>query len=430
MGLSFLLPPPPPPLASCKIHGCLAGGQQSDTPCCRHWTNRCTWLEDTNMSISTQHHHLFKAQTNGSSTGPACCLLCPDLRPSASPGDSTAVCQPAALRSLIGSVSPAGIGGGCGVQNFDAARAAGRILTSQGLPWSRISSWCRRRASSTSRRRTRRSLSPFLTGGSRGGRGSRGEEGREERRGDDTLPEDLCSQLGASTEDAKTKSSALVWFADSFLALLPDSWCLFCPRWQTGAPGDRFVLARRGYLTNPLDDTEPPHRDGETHRLFFAPSSLFTSLAFLFCFPGGIFCQRRTAVLSRPGQGALLAAEGATLSGASKLPRRTVVCPPRGCYSDGRSERLPLLPLPRCDVYPTDLSVRTAPIDPSPSSTTSYDVQHMAVLYIEVTAFVPSNRKGVARIHRVQTCSTEPPRRPHASTTPPPATQTERNIIK
>lgn len=43
------------------------------------------------------------------------------------------------------------------------------------------------------------------------------------RRGADTLPEDLCSQPGASTEDTKTKSSALVCFADSVLALLPDS---------------------------------------------------------------------------------------------------------------------------------------------------------------------------------------------------------------
>lgn len=136
-----------------------------------------------------------------------------------------------------------------------------------------------------------------------------------------------------------------------FLRQLPGSpaglWCLFCPRWQTGAPGDRLVLARGGYLTNPLDDTEPPHRDGETHRLFlcFAPSSLVT---FLFSFPGGIFCQRRTAVLSRPGQGALLAAEGMTLSGASELPSRCTVVrpsvrpsvsPPRGCSSGGRSGR-------------------------------------------------------------------------------------------
>lgn len=70
------------------------------------------------------------------------------------------------------------------------------LLTSRGLPWSRISSWCHRRVFSKIHRRTRRFLSPFRTGG---GSTAGGREGRE----DETLPEDQLSHPAENKEREK-----------------------------------------------------------------------------------------------------------------------------------------------------------------------------------------------------------------------------------
>lgn len=101
------------------------------------------------------------------------------------------------------------------------------------------------------------------------------EAGKGREKKDETLPEDLSSQPGETSskkneekkkQGTKTKSSALVWSCPTASWLLAG---LFCPRRQPGAPAESFVLARKGYLTNPFDDAELPHCadqcDGETH---------------------------------------------------------------------------------------------------------------------------------------------------------------------
>lgn len=143
------------------------------------------------------------------------------------------------------------------------------------------------------------------------------EAGKGRKKKDETLPEDLCSQPGESLfqknkeikQGTKTKSSALVCSCPTASWLLAGLCCLFCPRRQPGAPAESFVLARRGYLTNPFDDTELPHRadqcDGETHApLLLHLLLLFIHLPLLFflLLPGGILSASSGGAVT-PGPG-------------------------------------------------------------------------------------------------------------------------------
>lgn len=131
------------------------------------------------------------------------------------------------LYTLLGSVSPAGIGVGCRVQNFDAVRAA--------VEYSRPKDFFEVEylldVVDVLLPRAVAGLAVLFRHFSRGARKEDEEAGDRRGRagGEDTLPEDLCSQLGASTEDTKAKkvvrlcvSPTASWlFSRTLVPLLP-----------------------------------------------------------------------------------------------------------------------------------------------------------------------------------------------------------------
>lgn len=250
--------------------------------------------------------------------------------------------------------------------------------------------------------------------------GSRGEGGKAggDRGGGWAGP--LLSAQQPLAEDAKIReSSALVGFADSFLALSPDSGASSAcvgrqarPVTGSSSPGEVIWIIRLTTLS--LHTVTGKHAGSSS-----PPLLRFIRVPLL-----PLRCQRRTAVLSHPGSGcSARSRKGKTLS--SSNPSRTVVRPPRGCYSDGRDGRLPLLPMPWClsDRFKcSHCAKRPLPL------AWSYYVQHMAVFVYESHSFrfdKCRNWKGVARIHRAQTCSSEPPPSPR----PPQAAQPGENVL-
>lgn len=268
------------------------------------------------MHLTGRHQHVYyhlppppiPTPDGWKFNGPRCLSACLDLRLTDSPGDSTAV-LPARGSPLLGSVSLAGIGVGCLVQTLTPCAPRSNTHVPRTSLKSNIflmSSTCFFHEPSTD--------SPFSFAISHRGLAGRtrkpgtGEEGRE---GGEQMTR--CRRTSALSPEPLRRTPKQNYCSCVFRRQLPGSFaglrCLFCPRRQTGAPDDRFVLARGGYLTNPLDDTELPHCKGEPHRLFLAPSSFFTCPSFLYLFfffvylPAGIFLSTSSGSSQTPGSG-------------------------------------------------------------------------------------------------------------------------------